>query len=314
MIPVELVRQYATRTKPELIYDARRKHGPLGLKRKLEYFGVELESEIETLDDFPPELAGEARRVLAEAMARGEARHFAVKKNQPVIDEIREAYKLSGGETPRLGLQELTKVYESQLEDVSSMSEFKSARLTVGRDEFVPPEVRERIARLPRHATVRDREVEIDYDVEEHGGTRQGVARLRLPEKIARTLSTGEIPGLDRPVRFVVLRGQRGAVRADTLEDLQEKLALPWSPDEVNETADDREMLSHAEQEIRKIASEFRDHRRGGRGGGGGGRGRGGRGHGGQRSGGSGNRGRGGGGSGGHQRGGPRPSRRSRGR
>ncbi len=275
-IPIELIRQYATRSKPELIYDPRRKHGPLALKRKLEYFGFELDSEIETLDDFPPELAHDARRVLAEALARGEARHFSVKKNQPVIDEIREAYKRSGGGTPRLGLAELTGVYESQLADVNSMDAFKSARLSVNRDQFVPREVRVSLAQLPSHATVRDREVEIDYDVEERDGVRQGVARLRLPEKIARTLSEGEIPRLDRPVRFVVLRGQRGAVRSDTLEDLQEKLAQPWSPDEVEETAEDREMLSHAEQEIRKIAGEFRQHRRGGQGGRGGRDGRGG--------------------------------------
>ncbi len=271
-VPMGLIREYATRSKPELIYDPRRKHGPLALKRKLEYFGFELESEIETIDEFPPELVEDARRVLAEALARGEARHFAVRKNQAVIDEIREAYKRSGGETPRLGLQELTKVYEQQLADVSSMDQFKAARLDVDRDQFVSREIRDRIASLPGYATVRDREVEIDYDVEERDGVRQGVARLRLPEKIARTLSDGEIPQLDRPVRFVVLRGQRGAVRSDTLEDLQEKLAQPWSPDEVRETAEDREALSHAEKEIRRIAGEFREHRRGG------GRGRGGRG------------------------------------
>jgi hypothetical protein len=265
-IPIELIRQYATRSKPEIVYDPRRKHGPLALKRKLEYFGFELESEIETMDEFPPDLAEKARRVLAEALARGEARHFAVRKNQSVIDEIRDAYKRSGGKTPRLGLAELTAAYEKQLADLNSMSEFKSARLTVDRDEFVPREVRLALAELPSHATVRDREVEIDYDVEERNGVRQGVARLRLPEKIARTLSETEIPRLDRPVRFVVLRGQRGAVRADSLEDLQEQLAQPWSPDEVEETAEDREMLSRAEREIREIAGEFRRHRRGGQG------------------------------------------------
>ena len=269
-IPIELIRQYATRSKPELVYDPRRKHGPLAVKRKLDYFGFELESELETLDDFPPELAAEARRVLAEALARGEARHFAVRKNQPVIDEIREAYRKSGGETRRLGLSELAGVYERQLAGVSSMDDFKAARLSVDREQFVPREVRERIGSLPSYATVRDREVEIDYDIEERDGTQQGVARLRLPEKIARTLTEGEIPRLDRPVRFVVLRGQRGAVRSDTLEDLQEKLAQPWSPDEVEDTRESREALSHAERETRRIAGEFRKHRRGG------GRGRGG--------------------------------------
>jgi ATP-dependent helicase HrpA len=268
-IPMELIRRYATRSEAELIYDPRRKHGPLVLKRKLEYFGFELESEVETVDVFPPELASQARHVLAEALARGEARHFAVKKNRDVIEEIRESYKRSGGETKRLGLPELTSLYEEQLAQVNSMDDFKSAPLAVERERFVPREIREKLDRLPSYVTVRDRDVEIDYDVEERDGERLGVARLRLPEKIARSLTEGEIPKLDRPVRFVVLRGQRGAVRADDLDELQQRLAQPWSPDEVEESADDRAMLSHAEREVKRIAGEFRRHRRGehGRGG-----------------------------------------------
>ena len=268
-IPMELIRRYATRGKVELMYDPRRKHGPLVLKRTLEYFGFELESEVETVEEFPPELAKEARHVLAEALARGEARHFAVKKNRDVIEEIREAYKRSGGETKRLGLPELTSLYEEQLAQVNSMEDFKSARLAVERERFVPRETREKLDRLPSYVTVRDRDVEIDYDVEERDGERLGVARLRLPEKIARSLTEGEIPKLDRPVRFVVLRGQRGAVRADDLDELQQRLAQPWSPDEVEESADDRAMLSHAEREVKRIAGEFRRHRRGGHGRGG---------------------------------------------
>jgi ATP-dependent helicase HrpA len=261
-IPMQLIHRYATRGKAGVIYDSRRKQDPLVLKRSLEYFGFELESEVETLDEFPPALANEARRVLAEALARGEAKHFAIKKNREAIDEIREAYKRSGGETKRLGLPELTSLYEEQLSKVSSMDEFRSARLAVGTDGFVPQDVRERLDRLPDQVTIRDREIEIDYDVEERDGERRGVARLRLPEKIARSLTAAEIPELDRPVRFVVLRGQRGAVRADTLDDLQERLAQPWSPDEVQETQDDRSMLSHAESEVRRIAGEFRRHQR----------------------------------------------------
>ncbi|HUQ97991.1 MAG TPA: DEAD/DEAH box helicase [Gemmatimonadaceae bacterium] len=262
-IPMDLILRYATRGSAELVYNPARKHGPLALKRKLEYFGFELEAELETVEDFPPDLAVRARRLLAEALARGEARHLAVKKNHDVIDRIREAYKRSGGATKRLGLPELTSAYEEQLADVNSMDDFRAARLNIAYDRFVPHEVRESLDELPNTVLIRDREIEIDYDVEERGGTREGVARLRLPEKIARTLSEGEIPALDRPVRFVVLRGQRGAVRSDTLEDLQERLAEPWSPDEVEESADDRAMLSHAERQVREIAGEFRRHRRG---------------------------------------------------
>ena len=264
-IPIELIRRYATRSKPELVYDPRRKHGPLMLKRKLEYFGFELENELETVDEFPPEIAPRARQLLAEAVARGEARHFAVRKNRDVIEEIREAYKRSAGETPRLGLPELTALYEAQLQNVNSLDEFKSARLNIDRDAFVPREMRDRLSQLHDHVLIRDREVDIDYDIEERNGKRVGVARLRLPEKIARTLTEAEIPQLDRPVRFVVLRGQRGAVRADTLDELQEGLAQPWSPDEVEETADDRAMLSVSEREVREIAKKFRRHREEGR-------------------------------------------------
>ena len=53
------------------------------------YHGFELEREIEPVDEFPPELAPRARRVLAEALARGEARHAGVQRNQQAIESIR---------------------------------------------------------------------------------------------------------------------------------------------------------------------------------------------------------------------------------
>ena len=260
-IPMELIHRYATRGKVEVVYDPRRKHGPLMLKRSVEYFGFELESELETVEEFPPGLASEARHILAEALARGDARHFSVKANRNVVEEIREAYKRSGGETGRLGLPELTSLYEEQLAGVSSLQHFKSTPIVINRERFVSPQTRERLNRLPSNVTVRDRAVEIDYDIEESDGKSRGVARLRLPEKIARTLTESEIPVLDRPLRFVVLRGQRGAVRSDSLVDLQERLAQPWSPDEIGEAPEDRAMLSQPEREARRIAGEFRRYR-----------------------------------------------------
>jgi len=93
--------------------------------------------------------------------------------------------------------------------------------------------VRARLLALPDYVEIRDKPVEIHYDVEEaEDGRPVGVARLRLPEKLARSVVETEIPALDRPVRFVVTRGQRGAVRADTLDELQEILDRPWSPEE----------------------------------------------------------------------------------
>ncbi|MEO8945186.1 MAG: DEAD/DEAH box helicase, partial [Gemmatimonadaceae bacterium] len=228
-IPDDLIRKYATRTKPQLVYDAHRKHDQLVLMSRVEYFGFELDREVEAVREFPEAFAAEARHILALAAAREEARQVSVKRNHAAIAAVREAHRRSGGMTPRLGLDELTALYETQLARVNSVEEFRNARLTVNADDFVSAEDRARLALLPDMVLVRDREAWIEYDVEERAdGSTYGVARLRLPEKVARTLTESEIPVLDRPTRFAVVRGQRGAVKADTLDELQELLDRPW--------------------------------------------------------------------------------------
>ncbi|OYV63807.1 MAG: DEAD/DEAH box helicase, partial [Gemmatimonadetes bacterium 21-71-4] len=95
-IPADLVRQYATRRDRELAYDARRRQGTLVLVRRVDYFGFELERDVEELDDFPPELAGRARALLADAVARGESRHPGARRNRAAIEIVREAWRRSG--------------------------------------------------------------------------------------------------------------------------------------------------------------------------------------------------------------------------
>ena len=240
-IPYDLIQKYATRTAPEVVYDPHRKRSPLVLVRRLEYFGFELGSDVEPLEEFTGELAPSARHALAEALARFEARHPAVKHNRAAIEELRSVYRRSGGRTPRLGVPELTHLYEERLRDVGSLADFRAAHLAIDPDEIVPRAERERYMALPSVTEVRDREVPIDYDVEDGVG---GVARLRLPEKMARTLVESELPTLDRPLRFVVARGPRGSVRAATLDELQESLDRPWMPEEVEE-GDVREPRRH---------------------------------------------------------------------
>jgi hypothetical protein len=89
---------------------------------------------------------------------------------------------------------------------------------------------------LPDEIEIRERAVPLEYDVEETDGALQPVVRLRLPEKVARTLVVEELPTLDRPLRFVVPRGHRGAVRAADLLTLQQRLDDPYT-DEERETA-----------------------------------------------------------------------------
>jgi ATP-dependent helicase HrpA len=241
-IPLHLIKRYARRSPSSFDYSPHRKQAPLLLQWKIEYFGFELESGSEPVKKFPPELAAQARSTLAKALARSDAAHVAVHKNRDAIEEVREMHRRSGGTTPRLGHKELAAFYERKLEEqkVDSLQAFREAQLRLRADDFVPVALRKKLWALPGSVFIRDREVEINYDVEEVGTSstdaatapRLGVARLQLPEKLARSLTEEEIPCLDRPLRLVVTRGQRGALRASRLEELQAMLEGPWTPNE----------------------------------------------------------------------------------
>ena len=263
-IPPDLIRRYATVTEAELRYDPDRKRSPLVLRRRVEYYGFELGAEQEPVDEFPADLADAARRILAESVATEQARHPAVRRNRQAVQELREVWRRSGGETPRLGLAELTALYQRQLDGVTSVEQFRHTPLVLDPDAIVPRDVRERYLALPGAVELRGRTVEIDYDVEETDGRRTAVARLRLPEKMARTLTPSELPELDRPIRFTVTRGQRGAVRAGTLEELQEQLDRPWTDAELaalaqaREERRERKKAARQERHMSEVRREFR--------------------------------------------------------
>jgi uncharacterized membrane protein YgcG len=287
-LPMDLVRRFATGDEATLAYDAERRKAPLVLRRRVEFFGFELEREVEAVEEFPAGREEEARRVLADALARNEARHFSVKQNQGTIDAVREAWRRSGGVLPKLSQADLAALYERRLasERVDSLSDFKQANLDLS-DELEalsPRQDRARYDGLPTRVRVRDRDVEIDYDVEEDGGAPQGVARLRIPEKIARSLTPAEVPELDRPVRFIVHRGQRGAVRARSLDELQTLLDQPWTDEEIARFNRKRDEQREAQRGRRRghHGSHAGAHGGGGGRGGPGGRSGGGRGHGGR--------------------------------
>lgn len=231
-IPFEQLCRHAQRAPAEINYSPRRKHSPLVRAWKVEYSGFELDAGSEPITTFSPELTLEARRVLAEALARSDAQHIAVHKNHEQIALVNELYRRSGGSTPRLHFAELADFYEQQLNElqINSLAEFREARLAIRARDFVAPELQEQLQALPDAVEIHDREVEIDYDVEVSDSQTIGVARLKLPEKLARVLTIEELPELDRTLRFSVSRGSRGAVRAQTLEQLQELLEGPWTP------------------------------------------------------------------------------------
>jgi ATP-dependent helicase HrpA len=248
-VPLSLVRRYATASVPALVFDASHKQSPLAMERRVDYFGFELEREREAVHEFPPGMEDEARRVLADALARGEARHAAVQRNRQAIEELREAWRRSGGATPKLGQAELAAWYREQLSGARNLQEYRSAPLRLDPDVFVPRAERARLLALPGAAEVRERTVPMHYEVEESANGPLGVVRLVLPEKVARGLVAEELPPLDRPVRFTVMRGARGSVKAESIDELQDALKRPFTDDELR----------------RENEAQGRDSRRGGR-------------------------------------------------
>jgi ATP-dependent helicase HrpA len=267
-LPMDVLRRFATGNEATLEYDGERRKSPLVLRRRVEYFGFELEREIEAVEEFPPGREAEARQVLADALARGEARHFAVKKNLGLIDAVREAWRRSGGQLPRLSQNDLAALYRQRMGDIQSLEQFKQADLDLSAqlEALSPRAARAAFDSLPTQVDVRGREVEIDYDVEEDDGRVFGVAKLRLPEKVARSLTDSELPALDRPLRFVVARGQRGSVRARTLEELQARLDAPWTEEEVarfNRKRDEQREANRSKRGDRVVAQAKRGLREG---------------------------------------------------
>jgi ATP-dependent helicase HrpA len=125
------------------------------------------------------------------------------------------------------------------LTGIESVEDLRHQQLRMTWDDWISPAQRAQYDTLPHQVAVRDRQVPIEYDVEERDdGSVFGVARLRLPEKLARTLVEEELPPCDRPYRFVVLRGQRGSARGRTLGELQQALDAPWMPDELATLSD----------------------------------------------------------------------------
>ena len=234
-----LFRKYATYGESTLAYDPHKKQGALVRTRTVTYGGFELERETEIVGDFAAEHADQARDVVAEAFATERMRHPAVDRNRPMIAEAREVWRRSGGSTRRVLQPDVTAWYRERVASIESVMDLRHLQLRMSWDDWITPDERARYDALPHVIDVRDRQVPIEYDVEERDdGTYYGVARLRLPEKLARTLVTEELPSFDRPWRFVVVRGQRGSARGRTLDELQDALDAPWMPDELASVGD----------------------------------------------------------------------------
>jgi ATP-dependent helicase HrpA len=222
-LPYELVWQHAEVEAGELVYDPGHRRAPLRLSRSRSYHGFELESEEAAIEEFPEGREEEARRVLAEAMAAGAAYQRATKQNREVFRELREVYRRSGGTTREASQAALAEHFAERLRDARSYSDFMETDLRLDADAWVPREERARWRALPDTVELGGDDYPLDYALEDD----LAVVRVRIPEKAIWQLREDELPVLDRPLRWTVLRGKREAVRADTLEEARELAAQP---------------------------------------------------------------------------------------
>jgi ATP-dependent RNA helicase HrpA len=73
-IPMDLIRKYATRTGGEMVYYPKGRGLPFAMERRLEYFGFELERELEPVETAPPpDVAARLKREYVARVQQGRA-------------------------------------------------------------------------------------------------------------------------------------------------------------------------------------------------------------------------------------------------
>ena len=214
----DLVREHAALGAPRVVLAGPRKHQGLAVERRRSYFGFDLDTEVESImGTIPGPLQGAARDVLAHALLAGETSHpdqGRLKRAQAVLDEL---WRRSGGALAAAAPGAVRALVRAQLEAVDSWDEFQRTRLTLDPLLLVDEATRERLDALPAMVRVRGDAVPLDYELADGAG----IARVRLREGQARRLRHGDLPPIDRPIRFAVVRGRHEPILADTIEELQ---------------------------------------------------------------------------------------------
>jgi hypothetical protein len=220
-LPLRLIRRYARRGPPAVVFARGRRREGLMVVRTVSYFGFVLDRETEPLTGaFPPELAAAARAALVRALLAGETSHPDQPRLRRALERFGFYWRRSGGRLAQARAEELAAALEAQLAGVRSWQEFLDTRLELDVEAAIPAAERRALEALPASVHLYGDRVPIDYDVEQG----VGVARLRLREGQARRLRPGDLPALSRPIHFTVVRGRREALRSASLEDLQRQL------------------------------------------------------------------------------------------
>ena len=236
-ISYELVRRYAQAGPPEVILTGSRKSAQLAIARRLSYFGFGLETDIEPFHGrFPDALAAAARDTLADSLLEAATPHPDQARIRRAVSILREWWRRSGGQLSNASDDSIRQLLRRQLEPVNSWDDFLATPLTLDPEAMIPATERHRLDTLPGMVRVHGDAVALEYRVEQG----IGIARLVLREGQARRLAERDLPALDRPLKFEVMRSGEDPLLADTLAELHQLLRQPR-----------RRMRSHQRRPVR---------------------------------------------------------------
>ncbi len=222
-LPYDLMRGYARPGAPEVAYDPRHKRLPLIAVRRRTYHGFELERDAAPLEKIPPELAGQARATLVEALMTGNARHEDARHLRNTLQRLGELWRRSGGTLAGVDGSVIRASLGRRLSELARFEDFLRSDLALEVEDFVPVERRRPLESLPSWVVVGGEKCQLDYEVE--NGT--AAVRVRLRERTARALLAQGPPRLDRPLVFTLMRGKNAAIRVASLDELRRALSAP---------------------------------------------------------------------------------------
>jgi hypothetical protein len=235
-ISYDLVRANARLGAAKVVLSGGRKHQQLAVERRRVYFGFELEHEVEPLEgQVPEELRPAARDVLTDALLSGEVQHHDTSRLRRAVALLDELWRRSGGTLPDIAPESVRRLIRTQFETVKSWESFQETRFHLDPAALLDPATRERLEALPSMIPVRGDAAPLDYEVD--GG--EAFVRVRLREGQAKRLRADDLPRLDRPLRFAVLRGRHAPQLADTIPQLQALLKRP-RPERTDDSDDHR--------------------------------------------------------------------------
>jgi hypothetical protein len=217
-LPYDLIRRYARRGPAEIEVAGPRKHQGLMVRSRLSYFGFELDALEEPLEGTVEEpLRPVLIDALAKALLAGGSPHPAQSRIRRAAAELGELWRRSGGTLAAAAPDAVRASLMLQLAEVNSWEGFLQTPLQLDPEALVARADRERLLALPSSARVLGDTVPLRYEVRD--GT--GIARLELREGQARRVTPADLPRVDRPLWFAVVRGSRPAIEAESLDALR---------------------------------------------------------------------------------------------